>query len=278
MKGNDMKNFKFLAAAAAVLLLAACGQSGPSRYTVRLATTTSVRDSGLLDELLKAYRENSKYKLQDIAVGSGQALQLGRGGEADLLLVHSPADEKQFVDDGFGLARTTFMHNDFVLVGPEADPAGVKSAKRAAEAFAKIAAKGSLFVSRADKSGTHKKELMLWQAADAKPAADRYLETGQGMAAVLSVADEKKGYTLTDRSTYLAMRKNVSLVVLLEGDESLVNRYSLILVNPAKFTTVNSEGAKDFFNFVLSDPARRLIEGYGREKYGQQLFFYDYRI
>ena len=118
----------------------------------------------------------------------------------------------------------------------------------------------------------------LWQAADAKPAADRYLETGQGMAAVLSVADEKKGYTLTDRSTYLSMKKNVSLVILLEGDESLINRYSLILVNPARFTTVNSEGAKDFFNFVLSDPAKRLIEGYGREKYGQQLFFYDYRI
>ncbi|OGR62629.1 MAG: hypothetical protein A2X31_02340 [Elusimicrobia bacterium GWB2_63_22] len=273
-----MKNFKFFAAGAVALLLAACGQSGPSQVTVRLATTTSVRDSGLLDELLKAYRENSAYKLQDIAVGSGQAMQLGRNGEADLLLVHSPADEKQFVDDGFGLARTTFMHNDFVLVGPEADPAGVKTAKKAAEAFAKIAGKGALFVSRADKSGTHKKELMLWQAADAKPAADRYLETGQGMAAVLSVADEKKGYTLTDRSTYLSMKKNVSLVILLEGDESLINRYSLILVNPAKFTTVNSEGAKDFFNFVLSAPAQKIIEGYGKEKYGQQLFFYDYRI
>jgi len=272
-----MKNFKLFAALAAALLLAGCGQSGPSQNTVRLATTTSVRDSGLLDELLKAYRENSKYKLQDIAVGSGQAMQLGRNGEADLLLVHSPADEKQFVDDGFGLARTTFMHNDFIIVGPAADPAGAKTARKAAEAFKNIAAKG-LFVSRADKSGTHKKELMLWEAADVKPAGERYIETGQGMAGTLAVAGEKKGYTLTDRSTYLAMAKNTDLVILFQGDEGLVNRYSLILVNPAKFTTVNAEGAKDFFNYVLSAPAKKIIENYGKEKYGQQLFFYDYQL
>jgi tungstate transport system substrate-binding protein len=273
-----MKKLKFLAAAAALMGLAACHSTGPNSETVRLATTTSVRDSGLLDVIIPAYRANSKYKIQDIAVGSGQAIQLGRTGEADLLLVHSPADEEQFVKDGFGLARTTFMHNDFVLVGPAADPAGVKKAKKAGEAFKLIADKGALFVSRADKSGTHKKEQLLWDNAGAKPAPEKYLETGQGMGATLSIADEKGGYTLADRSTYLAMKKTLKLEVLLEGDAALVNRYSLILVNPAQFRKVNAEGAQDFFNYMLSLPAKNVIEGYGKEKYGQQLFFYDYKI
>lgn len=273
-----MKKLKLLAAAGVVLTLAACVQNGPTGDNVRLATTTSVRDSGLLDALIPAFRAGSSYKVQDIAVGSGQAMQLGRSGEADLLLVHSPSDEKQFVDDGFGLARTTFMHNDFVLVGPADDPAGVRKAKKAAEAFKLLAAKGALFVSRADKSGTHAKELMLWGAAEVKPAAGRYIETGQGMAATLSMAGEKDGYTLTDRSTYLAMKKNVKLEILLQGDDALVNRYSLILVNPAKFATVNADGAREFFNYILSAPAKKVIEDFGREKYGEPLFFYDYQL
>ena len=273
-----MKKLEFLAAAAALLALAPCAQNGPAGDNVRLATTTSVRDSGLLDALIPAHRASSKYRIQDIAVGSGQAMQMGRNGEADLLLVHSPTDEKQFVDDGFGLARTAFMHNDFIIVGPAGDPAGIKKAKKAGEAFKLIASKGALFVSRADKSGTHTKERMLWGAADAKPAADRYIETGQGMAATLAVASEKKGYTLTDRSTYLAVKKNTALEILLQGDDALVNRYSLILVNPARFDTVNADGARDFFNYVLSAPAKKIIEDFGKDKYGEPLFFYDYQI
>lgn len=272
-----MKKYLFLAAAAAMAALSACTQGGPAGDNVRLATTTSVRDSGLLDALIPAYRAGSDYKIQDIAVGSGQAMQMGRNGEADLLLVHSPSDEKRFVDDGFGLARTTFMHNDFVIAGPAADPAGVKKARTAAEAF-KLIAKAGTFVSRADKSGTHTKERMLWDAAEVKPDAARYVETGQGMAATLSVASEKKAYTLTDRSTYLAMKKNTDLEIVLQGDASLVNRYSLILVNPARFSTVNADGARDFFNYILSAPAKKIIEDFGREKYGEPLFFYDYQI
>ncbi|MHB0997502.1 MAG: ABC transporter substrate-binding protein [Elusimicrobiales bacterium] len=273
-----MKKLKFFSAAAAFLALAACSQNGPSGDNVRLATTTSVRDSGLLDALIPAYRAGSKYKIQDIAVGSGQAMQMARNGEADLLLVHSPADEKQFVEDGFGLAPTAFMHNDFVIVGPAEDPAGVKKTKKAHEAFAAIASKCGLFVSRSDRSGTHTKERMLWGAADAKPVAHCYVETGQGMAATLSVASEKKAYTLADRATYLSMKKNISLEILLEGDQTLVNVYSLILVNPARFGTVNADGARDFFNYVLSAPAKKIVDEFGVEKFGRPLFVYDYKI
>jgi len=270
-----MKNIFLLPVFAAALFISGCqGKTAPQNM-VRLATTTSVRDTGLLDALTPIFQQNSDYTLQAIAVGSGQAMQLGKTGEADILLVHSPADEKDFVDGGYGLARTTFMHNDFVLLGPAQDPAGVKQAGGAAEAFKKIAA-GGLFVSRGDQSGTHKKELSLWTAAGVKPAKAKYLESGQGMAATLSIANEKKAYCLADRGTYLSMKNNLALVVLNEGDEALINRYSLILVNPAKFPKVNTAGANAFLEFMLSVPARNLIEKYGVDKYGQQLFYYDY--
>lgn len=242
-----------------------------------LATTTSVRDTGLLDLLIEAFREKSGYLVKAIAVGSGQAMQLGRTGEADLLWVHSPDDEKQFVADGYGKDRTTFMHNDFVVLGPASDPAGIKGEKKAAGAFAKLAASGALFISRGDRSGTHKKELKLWEAAKAKPAADKYLEAGQGMAAVVGMAGEKEAYTLADRSTYLSLEKTSSLRIVSEGDEALLNRYSLILVNAEKFPGVNTEGAKAFFDFLLSKKTKKLVENYGREKYGRQSFFYDHK-
>ncbi len=271
-----MKQLKLiLPLAAAVLFVFGCQNKPSPQNMVRLATTTSVQDTGLLDALTPIFQENTGYTLQAIAVGSGQAMKLGKTGEADILLVHSPTDEKEFVDAGYGLARTTFMHNDFVILGPAGDPAGVKGAKNAADAFKKIAA-GGLFVSRGDQSGTHKKELSLWTAADAQPAKAKYLETGQGMAGTLSIANEKKAYCLADRGTYLSMMKNITLVVLNEGDDALINHYSLILVNPARFPKVNSTGAKSFFEFMLSVPAKNLIEKYGMEKYGQQLFYYDY--
>jgi len=269
-----MKNNLVLAALGA-LLLAGCAKSEPKNI-IRLATTTSVRDTGLLDMLNETFQKDGKYTLQAIAVGSGQAMQLGRTGEADILWVHSPDDEKKFVEEGYGIERTTFLHNDFVILGPEADPAKVKGAKKAEEAFRKIAEAKAGFVSRADQSGTHKKELKLWAAAKVKPAGKFYLEAGQGMAGTLSIAEEKKAYVLADRSTWLSMAKNLKLGIVSEGDDLLINRYSLILANPAKFPKVNAPGARAYFDFVLSKPAKELIEKFGVEKYGQQLFFYDY--
>ena len=245
---------------------------------VRLATTTSVQDTGLLDVVTAAFQKDGKYKLQAIAVGSGQAMQLGKTGEADILWVHSPEDEALFIKEGCGTDRTTFLHNDFVILGPAADPAKVKGVKKAADAFKKIAAAKALFVSRGDKSGTHKKELKLWDAAKIKPAGANHIEAGQGMAATLTLANEKNAYALADRSTYLSMKDKIGLVIVCEGDEALLNRYSLILVNPAKFPKVNAAGAKAFFDFVLSAPAKELIEKFGRDKYGKQLFFYDYAV
>ncbi len=245
--------------------------------TVMLATTTSVQDTGLLDVLIEAFQKSGDYIVKAVAVGSGQAMQLGKNGEADILWVHSPDDEKQFVAEGYGTDRTTFMHNDFVVLGPASDPAGIKGEKKAAEAFAKIASSGALFVSRGDKSGTHKKELKLWDLAKTKPASEKYIEAGQGMAAVVGMANEKEAYVLADRSTYLSLKKSIGLVILSEGDEALLNRYSLILVASEKFPKVNAEGAKAFFNFLLSKKTKKIVENFGKEKYGKQLFFYDYK-
>ncbi len=274
-----MKHLKMVVPAAlAALLVFGCQNKPAPQSVVRLATTTSVQDTGLLDVLTDAFQKDGKYKLQAIAVGSGQALQLGRTGEADILFVHSPEDEAQFVAEGFGTGRTTFMHNDFVILGPAADPARVKGAKKAAAAFKKIAAAKAAFVSRADQSGTNKKELQLWNEAKVKPGKDKYIEAGQGMAATLTMANEKNAYTLADRATYLSMQKNLGLVVVGEGDEELINRYSLILVNAAKFPRTNAAGAKAFLDYVLSVPAKEMIEKFGLEKYGQQLFIYDYAV
>lgn len=274
--------FKKIIAGLCLALLTAPAFSGEAKpvknKTVILATTTSVQDTGLLDLLLAAFQKKTGYLVKAIAVGSGQAMQLGRTGEADLLWVHSPDDEKQFVEEGYGNSRTTFMHNDFVLLGPASDPARIKGEKKAADAFAKIAASGALFISRGDKSGTHKKELKIWDAAKAKPAAEKYVEAGQGMAAVVGMANEKEAYVLADRSTYLSLRKTISLQILCEGDEALLNRYSLILVNAEKFPKVNAEGAKAFFDFLLTKQTKKIVEKYGVEKYGKQLFFYDYKV
>ncbi len=273
-----MKKIKLLCTiAAAALFISGCQNKPAPRSVVRLATTTSVQDTGLLDVMADAFQKDGKYTLQAIAVGSGQAMQLGKTGEADILWVHSPDDEAQFVAEGYGTDRTTFLHNDFVILGPASDPAKVKGIKKAADAFKKIAAAKALFLSRGDNSGTHKKELKLWDSAKAKPVKAAYIEAGQGMAATLTMANEKNAYALADRSTYLSMKKNIGLVILSEGDEALINRYSLILVNAAKFPKVNAGGARAFFDFALSKPAKELIEKFGQEKYGQQLFFYDSR-
>jgi tungstate transport system substrate-binding protein len=263
----------FLIAMSAALAAGCAGDPAP-RGVVRLATTTSVRDTGLLDVLTEEFQRDGRYQVQAIAVGSGQAMQLGRTGEADLLWVHSPDAEEKFVAEGFGTDRVTFLYNDFVLLGPAADPAGVKEARNAAEALGKIAAAGAVFVSRADQSGTHAKELKLWGAAGTKPSWPGYLEAGQGQAGTLSIANEKKAYVLSDRSTWLSMRGNLSLAVVHEGDPALLNRYSLILVNPEKFPGVNVAGARAY-SFVLSERSRAIIEKFGSDKYNEPLFHWD---
>jgi tungstate transport system substrate-binding protein len=247
----------------------------PANPDVILATTTSTQDSGLLDILLPIFEKDTGYKIKTIAVGTGQALAMGEKGEADVLLVHAPADEKKLVESGAAIERKLVAHNDFVVVGPKEDPAKVKGTKTAAEAMKKIAEAKAIFISRGDDSGTHKKEVSLWKTAAVKNEGQWYQQTGQGMGQTLNVANEKDGYTLTDRATFLSLQKNLQLEILLEGDAPLLNIYHVMLVNPAKFNKVNADGAKAFHNFLLSKEAQEAIGKFGVEKYGKPLFFPD---
>lgn len=271
---RSLKVFITLCVSIVLAIVSIPNCSAAENKTIILATTTSVQDTGLLDVLVEAFQKKSGYTVKAIAAGTGQALQLGRQGEADILWVHSLDDEKQFVDEGYGLNRITFMHNDFVLLGPGNDPAKVIGTKNIIDAFKKISQTKVLFISRGDKSGTHKKELKLWQEAGITPEKERYLETGQGMAQTAQVASELQAYSLVDRSTYLSLKKSLNLLIVSQGDEKLRNNYSLILVNPEKFSKVNIKGAKVFFDFLLSKETKEIIEAFGKEKFGQQLFFY----
>jgi len=260
----------------AVFVLAACAsQAKPANPELILATTTSTQDSGLLDVLVPAFEKQSGYTVKTVAVGTGQALQMGQDGNADVLLVHAPASEKTYMEGGFGAERLLVMHNDFIIVGPAADPAGIKGSSAAIDALKKIAAATAPFVSRGDDSGTHKAELALWKKAEITPEGDWYIESGQGMGATLKIAGEKAAYTLTDRATYLANKEGLGLEVLVEGDTSLLNIYHVITVNPEKWPKVNVEGAKAFAQFLISPATQKLIGGFGVEKYGQPLFFAD---
>ncbi|AEF93741.1 extracellular solute-binding protein [Desulfotomaculum nigrificans CO-1-SRB] len=243
---------------------------------VILATTTSTQDSGLLDVLQPAFEKKTGYKLKIIAVGTGAALAMGEKGEADVLLVHAPKSEKPLVDKGIGINYSLVMHNDFILVGPANDPAGIKGAKTTAEAMQKIANKGCIFVSRGDDSGTHKKELSLWQEAKVNPKGQKwYQESGSGMGQTLNITSEKQGYTLTDRATYLAQKKNLKLDILLQGDKSLLNIYHVMNINPEKFSKVNAAGGKAFVDFMVSPETQEMISKFGVDKYGEPLFFPD---
>lgn len=269
----------------ALALLGGCGlRSGggqkpagerPAKQAVILATTTSTQDSGLLDVLVPEFEKRTGYRVKVIAVGTGQTLEMGKKGEADVLLVHAPQAEKELVDSGVGINYRLVMHNDFVLVGPENDPAGVKAAKSAVETFKKIAATQSTFVSRGDESGTHKKEKEIWQEAGIAPGGRWYQEAGTGMGNTLNIASEKGGYVLSDRATYLANQKHLKLKILLEGDKSLLNIYHVMQVNPEKFAKVNAAGAKAFVDFLVSPEGQQLIGSFGVDKYGQPLFFPD---
>jgi ABC-type tungstate transport system, permease component len=248
----------------------------PQQKNIILATTTSTQDSGLLDVLIPIFEKKTGYFVKTIAVGSGQAMTMGQKGEADVLLVHSPDAEKKFIAEGYGINRRLVMHNDFIIVGPKTDPAGIKGSKSSVEAFKKIAAANAVFMSRGDNSGTHSKEKKLWKAAGVNPEGQKwYQQTGLGMGQTLSIAAEKKTYTLADRGTYLALKKNLGLDILAQGDAVLLNIYHVIEVNPAKWPKVNAMGAKAFADFMVSKQVQKIIKTFGVEKYGSPLFFPD---
>ncbi len=244
--------------------------------TIILATTTSTQDSGLLDVMLPIFEKKTGYFVKTIAVGSGQAMAMGQKGEADVLLVHSPEAEQKFVKEGYGINRRLVMHNDFIVVGSSEDPAKIKGTKPSSEAFKKIASSKSLFLSRGDNSGTHAKEKAIWKVTGINPEAEKwYQQTGLGMGETLNVAAEKKGYTLADRGTYLAIKKNLKLDILVEGDPILLNIYHVIEVNPAKWPKVNAVGAKTFADFMVSKETQEIIKTFGIDKFGSPLFFPD---
>ena len=243
-----------------------------------LATTTSTKDSGLLDYLLPYFEEESGYKVSVVSVGSGEAMTMGENGEADVLLVHSPAAEEEFVKNGHADedGRKDVMYNDFVLIGPSSDPANIKTDayNDALKAFKTLADEEMTFISRSDESGTHKKELEIWKAAGIEPSGDWYVEAGTGMGAVLEMANEELAYTLSDRATWLNLDLDEDLMIVSENDPSgvLYNQYGVICVNPDKNEAINHEGAKAFANWLLSSETQELIGEYGQEEYGKALF------
>jgi len=262
---------------AALVVLGAAGVfAAPKQKNIILATTTSTQDSGLLDKLIPIFEKETGYFVKTIAVGSGQAMKMGEKGEADVMLVHSPDAEKKFIEQGYGINRRLVMHNDFIIVGPGADPAKIKGVKSSADALKKIASANALFMSRGDNSGTHAKEKTLWKKAGIAPAGQKWFqETGLGMGQTLNVAAEKKGYTLADRGTYLALKKNLGLDILVEGDAALLNIYHVIEVNSAKWPKANAEGAKAFSDFMVSKSTQNIIKTFGVDQYGSPLFFPD---
>lgn len=267
-----------LAALSMVAMASGCGKKGMEetrRSELILATTTSTQDSGLLDAWIPMFEEDNPYAVKVIAVGSGEAIQMGREGEADVILAHSPADEEKLVEEGYGINRRAVMHNEFILVGPAGDPAGVKNAASAVEAFALIANSRSPFVSRADGSGTHQRELEVWKEAGMEPGGAWYTETGKGMADTLRVASEQGAYALSDYGTYLKLSGDLELEVLYQGDETLYNEYHVIEVNPEKWPDVNGDGARAWAHFVVSREAQEFLETYGVEEFGRPLFCPD---
>ncbi len=259
--------------AVSLLATAGCGSEEPegsdgASGTMILATTTSTQDSGLLDEILPLFDKNSECVVKTVAVGSGQAIEMGVKGDADVLLVHSPEDEEEFMADRHGSSREAVMHNDFVVVGPPDDPAGVADAGDAAEALSRIADEKAPFASRGDDSGTHTKELSIWEKAGIEPKGSWYLETGQGMGETLTIADEKQAYTLSDRATFLAT-KSLESDVAFEGSDDLRNNYHVIVVD---HDGTNTGCAEEFSSWILEKPVQDTNAEFGVEEHGEQLF------
>jgi tungstate transport system substrate-binding protein len=262
-----------LVGALAILMAVGCGGGGEE---VILATTTSTYDSGLLDVLEPIFEDQMEYDLKVIPVGTGQALAMGERGDADVLLVHAPSSELELVESGAAINRQLVMHNDFIIVGPEDDPAGIEGMTSAADAFTTIYESEATFISRGDDSGTHKKEKAIWESAGLDPEGQSWYEqSGQGMGATLQIANQKDAYTLSDRGTYLAQSENLELVVLVEGDPVFFNVYHAMQVNPEKFDKVNDEGGAAFVDFMISEEVQNIIRDFGVHKFGQSLFIPD---
>jgi tungstate transport system substrate-binding protein len=237
---------------------------------LKLATTTSTADTGLLDTLTAEFEKDTGIRIDYIATGTGQALTHGRAGDVDAVLVHAPAEEERFVREGYGVERVPLMWNDFVLVGPAEDPAGIASAADGGDALRRVAGAKATFISRGDQSGTHQKELHLWEVAGIEPEGSWYVEAGQGMGACLTMADEMRAYLLSDRGTYLARANTLELKVLLEGDPGLTNPYAIIALDPKRFPGVNSSDAQRFIEWLVSPRGQTLIEEFRVN--GHQLF------
>lgn len=277
------KLLAILLAAMMLFSLAACGGGGeetpgnaptPENPVIRMSTTTSVNDSGLLPYLLPAFEKATGYTVEIQSAGTGAAIQKAKDGNADLILVHSKASEEEFVSEGYGVERIPFMYNYFVVVGPEADPAAIKDSESAAAAFAKISGAEEKFVSRGDDSGTHKAEVKIWGEEAPDPETDKwYISAGQGMGACLTMASEQGAYCLTDKATFLSNADSLDLEIILAEGEDMKNTYSLIECNPEKLDGVNTEGAKALIEWMTGEEASALIEKYGEEEYGEALFY-----
>jgi tungstate transport system substrate-binding protein len=265
----------FLLIAVAVGISTAMNGNAQSKASLILGTTTSTQDSGLLDVLVPQFEKERRIEVKVIAVGSGAALRMAEHGDVDVVLVHSPTSEQRYVGAGDLVDGRMVMHNDFLIVGPADDPAGIRKLTSITEVMRAIAAR-SVFISRGDDSGTHSQELALWAAARVDPkSVARREETGQGMGATLNIADQKRAYTLTDRGTYLAQRRRLGLAILFQGDASLRNVYHVYAVNPKKHPSIKAAEARSFIDFLVSAPIQKLIASFGRDVYGESLFFPD---
>ncbi|MBZ4646009.1 MAG: extracellular solute-binding protein family 1 [Clostridia bacterium] len=258
-----------------VIVLTSCSMR-TGRGTLTLATTTSVDDSGLLMYLKPEFEKDTGITLEIIAQGTGQAIKTGENGDADVLLVHSKKAEDEFVSNGHGLKRIELMYNYFVIVGPKNNPAGITNNLDAAAALKRIMESKSPFISRGDDSGTHKKEVSLWEKLKATPSGDWYISAGKGMGAVLSMANEKQAYTLTDKATYLSMRDKLDLQIVVDAAPDLKNQYTIIAVNPEKHDGINKEGAQKFIEWMTSEKALNMINEFGKDKYRESLFIVNY--
>lgn len=268
---------RFATALLALALTSLFGSAPPAaaQPALVLATTTSTQDSGLLDDLLPRFEKATGLRVKTIAVGSGEAIAMGRRGDADVLLVHSKAAEDEFLAQGHGALRLDVMYNDFVLVGPPSDPAGIRGLP-VTEAMKRIAESGARFASRDDRSGTHARELDLWKKAGVAPAGRRwYVATGQGMGETMRIASEMRACTLADRGTFLALRKTLDLAVLVEGAPDLRNSYRVIVVSPEKNPKARAAEARRFAEWLVTDEAQNAIAAFGKERFGAPLFVPD---
>ena len=272
MKSNKFKTILILTLVSILLLSAVGCTKEPENKVLRMSTTTSVNDSGLMAYLQPEFEKDTGYTLEITSAGTGAAIEKARMGDADILLVHSKSAEEEFIGEGFGEERLPFMYNFFVIVGPADDPAGVAGSATAAEAFQKIADTGSLFVSRGDNSGTHNKENAIWKSIELDPTGESWYESvGQGMGQTLTIANEKQAYTLSDKATFLAHED--SLAMHLEETDDMKNTYSTIIVTAARFADSNVAGAQAFVDWIKTDKARNMIAEFGVAEYGEPLFF-----